>query len=84
MSTLKEKIGCAVSIVVGIVLLISVFMFGSYVGGEVLTAVGATVDSSVVNFIVGCLSLSLIASIVIVILTMVAMVVVGLFAAFFN
>jgi len=59
----KNKLGCFITIVIFIATIILAFMFGSYVGGEVTSAIGWNITSNVVNFIIGMVSIGLILSV---------------------
>jgi len=83
-SSFKAKIGCFITAIVFIASIVAIFMFGDYVGGEVTRSLGWDVTSSVVNFIVGCLAIWLISTVVIVVLTIITMFCVGLYMIFFG
>lgn len=76
----KNKLGCIAVVVIFIAALVLSFMFGSYVGSEVTTAIGWNVTSSVVNFIIGMVSIGLILSVCTIVLAFI-IIFVGFIAA---
>ena len=88
--TLKSKsktyttyVGCTVAALVLIAIIICTFLFGAYIGSEVCEATGWMTASSVVHFIIGILSLSLIGSALVAIIVWAFMIIMGIIV-FFN
>jgi hypothetical protein len=76
-------LGCTVAALVLIAIIICTFIFGAYIGSEVCEAVGWTTTSSVVHFIIGIISLSLIGSALVAIIVWAFMIIMGIIV-FFN
>jgi len=80
----RNRLGCVTMIMVFITTIVLAFLFGSYVGGEVTTAVGWNVTSNIVNFIIGMLSIGLILSVCSVVLAFILAFIGIIGAAIFN
>jgi len=83
-SPLKQKVGCFLTSMVFIASLVAIFMFGGFVGSEITQSVGWNVTSPVVNFIIGCLGIWLIAAVLVVVLMIVIFICVGIYITFFG